>query len=170
MDVIVPCICPGKQHETDTITLREHLDFRSAVALRNAAVVARLDPELDNVDILAVLTEGYIVYGIESWTLCDDEGRPLAVSRDAIRSLLLPHVLEAAMVGDAADQLYAMAVVIPLLTAASDSSPATPTEPSTSATNDGQLTSPKPSRRSSTTTIPTGDTEVTSQSLVGVSS
>lgn len=171
MDVSIACVCPGAPHERDTITLRDRLDFRSAIALRNVAVNARVnDPGISTEEIMAILTEGYLLHGVESWTIVDDRGKAIPVSRATIQDRLLAHVMEASEVGNAADTLYAMATIIPLVIAASDYSPPTPIDESTSATSAGPSTSRKRSRRSSTSTIPTAGIAKTSGLLDGVSS
>jgi hypothetical protein len=184
----IPCLCPpkvtrlrdgdstGPDHtavrhpDGDTVSFRERLDFRSSLAIRNSiAVLSAEDGETSVAEILAVLTESYLLYGIERWTLVDEKGKPVEVSKAAIRERLLSHPDIAMTVGDEADSLYAEAVMLPLLARAQTSSPPTPTNGSTSATR-GRSRSPKRSKPSSITTIPTAATETTSSSLVGGSS
>ena len=176
----VECLCPPKatgevRHpDGDTITLRERLDFRSALTARNTFVLLKSeDPDVSTAEIMASLTETYLLLGIESWSLLtvDEKGkaRPLEVSKTAIRDLLLSHSEAAMAVGDEADALYSEAVIAPLVARASSSSPSTPTSESTSATNGSASRPPKPSKPSSTSTSPMADTETTSPSLVGVS-
>jgi hypothetical protein len=119
---------------------------------------------------LALLSEQYLLFGVESWTLVDETGKPAEVTKPAIRERLLSHPLVAMVVVDAADALYNEEVLLPLLAMASTSSPPTPTDGSTSATTDSSNSPPTPSSPSSITTIPTDDTETTSPSLVGASS
>jgi hypothetical protein len=175
VDVAIDCACPPKadgtlRHESDTVTLRETLDFRSVTAIRHG--IGFLENDGTNAytaEILAVLTEGYVLYGIEAWTLADERGKPLPVSRSAIRERILSNVDTASVVGDAADNLYGEKVLLPLLARASKSSPPTPMAPSTSAPTASPDSRPKPSKRSSITSSPTGAIAVTSMSLVGVS-
>ncbi len=168
----IPCICPPKadavRHpDGDEITFRDHLDFRSSLSIRNSiAVISAEDGEVSVAEILAVLTEGYLLYGIESWTLVDEKNKRIDVSKVAIRERLLSHPDIAMTVGDEADSLYAQAVMLPLLARAQTSSPPTSTNGSTLATR-GSAKRPKPSKPSSITTTPTVGTETTSASLVG---
>lgn len=170
----IPCICPPKdgapRHpDGDEITLRPALAFRQALAVRNSVgLLYATEPDAEMADVLAVLTEGYLLNGIESWTL--DDGKPIPVNNRTIREHLLSHVDIAMTIGDAADELYSEAVMSPLLAKASTLSPPTPTDESTSRTTGSSTTPRKQSKRSSITTIPTADTEMTSQSLDGVSS
>lgn len=173
MDVTIPCVCG--LHETDTIVLRERLDFRRAVALRNAlALMYQEEPDAGFDEVLATLTDKYLYAGIESWTLEEenDKGKrlPMPPSYANIRDHLLTHFDEAMTVGDAADDLYTEAVMLPLLARGSRSSGSSPTNASTSATKPSSTKPPKPSKPSSITTLPTAATEVTSRSLAGGSS
>lgn len=153
------------------VTLRPTLGFREAASIRNEIILLRqADPDASVGDILAVLTEGYILHGIEAWSLTDDDGKPLPVTKGNIRARLLSDLTAASILGDHADELYAEAVMLPLLAVASNSSPDTPTEASTSAPTDSSSTRRKPSRPSSISTIPTADTEGTSESPDGDSS
>ena len=175
MQVTIPCICG--HHEQDTITLRDRLDFRRAVALRNAlALMYQEEPDAGFDDVLATLTDKYLQAGIESWSLQTTDAKerlvPLPVSYANIRDVLMAHIDEAMTVGDAADDLYTEAVMLPLLLRGQRSSSSTPTKPSTSQTKPSSdpRTRRKPSSPSSITTIPTVSTETTSSSLDGGSS
>lgn len=168
MNVIVPCPCPGTPHETDTVTLRERLGFHEATAIRKGIKLAGEDGDpMATEERLARAVEGYILYGIESWTLVDEKGKRLGVSRVAIAERILANDDAAYPIGEAADGLYASAVILPLLNRASPSSPATPTEPSTSPTTGSQPTPLKPPSRSSTSRTQTADTATTSSSPDG---
>lgn len=165
----IPCICPpdGSRHSEDEVTLREKLDFRAALTIRNS--VAVLSAEDDNpsvAEFLAVLTEGYVLFGIESWTVRDAKG-PIEPTKNAIREHLLSKPDIAMAVGDACDALYAEAVMLPLLQRASSSSEPSQTDASTSPTHGSAAKRPKPSKRSSITAIPTVATVTTSSSLDG---
>lgn len=174
MDVQIRCICPpteeGPRHEQDTVTLRDKLDFLAATAIRKATGFAESDDETGRAaEIYARLTEGYVLFGIEGWTVVDERGKPVPLSHSAIRSYLLAAPDAASEVGDAADVLYAEAILLPLLRKASSSSLPTPTKRPTSARR-GSSEKPTPLRRSSTSTTRTDDTETTSSVLDGVSS
>jgi len=175
--VTVACLCPPKatgevRHPAgDEITLRERLDFRAALTARNTMVLLKEeDPDVSSAEILAALTETYLVLGIEAWSLVDAKGKPLPVSKAAIREVLLTKPDIAMEVGDAADALYSAAVILPLLARAQTSSPPTPTNGLTSAKMPSSPKRPKPSKRSSITTIPTAATVTTSPSPAGDSS
>lgn len=168
------CICPPKadgspRHpQGDTVTLAERLDFRAGLAARNTVIVLKQEDEEASVgEILAALTETYLLHGITSWSFVDAKGKPLEVSRAAIREFMREHSEEAAIVGDEADGLYSSAVLDPLVKRARASSPPTPISASTSATNGSLPAAPKRSRRSSTTTTPTAVTERMSASPGG---
>jgi hypothetical protein len=154
----IDCICPPKgdgetRHpDGDTVSLRERLDFRQALTARNAFLVLKAeDPDASTAEVLAVLTETYLLLGIESWTVQDARGKPVPVSKAAIRELLLTHPDQAMVVGDEADTLYSEAVISPLVARASNSSPTTPTAVSTSATSGPSPRRPRRSKPSSTT-------------------
>ena len=167
MDAVIPCVCPDARHETDTITFRERLDFRSGLAIRKQLGLEKGDdPGMGAGEVLAILTESYLVYGIESWTLTDERGKPLDADRTNIRRFLEEHPEEATAAGDVADELYSEQVLLPLLQKASNSSRPSRTPKSTSATRGSsglKSTRPKPkqSRPSLTSITPTGDTAPT---------
>ena len=170
----IQCICPAKpdgksRHATDTITLREKLDFRSCIALRNEVIALKqADPDSSLSEVLALLTEQYVVFGVESWSLADDSG-PIPVTHPNVREYLLAHPIEVMAIGNEADERYS-AVMLPLLMRASESSQPTPTDTSTSPMNGSSAEPPTPLKRSSTSTTPTDATEPTSTSPDGDSS
>ena len=174
MDVSIPCICPPKGDEVrhpdgDTVTLREALDFHAVTTIRWAsAVIRESDPGADVAEYLASTTEHYILFGIADWTVVDAKNKPLAVTKPAIRELILGHPVVGQIVGDKADEAYG-AVMLPLLNPAWTSSPPTPTDESTSPTSQSTKP-PKRSKPSSISTIPTDVTGTTSSSLDGDSS
>ncbi len=176
MDVSIECVCPTRagapRHpDGDTVTLRERLDFRSVTAIRHGiSFVEREESDAYTAEILAVLTEGYILHGVESWTLVGEDGKPIPVTRTAIRERLLENLGAAQDVGDAADELYGEKVLLPLLVRASTSSRATPTGTSTSRSTGSPTRPRKPSSPSSITSIPTAATGTTGTSRDGASS
>ena len=171
----IRCICPARpdgepRHLADTVELHPKLGFRAVDTIKLAiAVLYSEDPDAGLADILGVLREGYVLHGVASWTLANDDG-PIPASRPAIREYLLGDPEAAATVADAADDLYAEAVTAPLFRAASMSSPPSQTEPSTSAPTGSSATPPTRLRLSSTSTTPTDDTETTTSSPAGDSS
>ena len=173
----IECVCPPKadggirRPDGDTVTLRPRLDFRAGLAARNEVIILKQeDEQASTADILAVLTETYLVSGIVSWSLVDAKGKVLPVTRASIRAFLDDHPQEAMVVGDEADGLYSQAVIAPLVKRAQASSPPTPITGSTSATNGSSPERPKPSKRSSISTTPTGGTAMMSASRAGDSS
>ncbi len=162
----IPCVCPPKSDGSsrhpngDRVTLRERLDFRSGLAARNTVIVIKQeDPEAGAAEILAGLTEIYLLVGIESWTLQDAKGKPLDVNRATVRQLMADHPDEAMTIGDEADGLYSEAVIAPLVARALRSSSTTQTTDSMSATTGSVPVPLKRSKRSSTTTTQTDGTE-----------
>jgi hypothetical protein len=177
--VQIPCPCPPKadgtpRHVADEVTLRDTLDFRSAAAMRNAVGLLYVeDPGAGFGDILATLSEQYILHGVESWTIwgeTDGKLGPLPVTKPNVRAHLLadPNLAEA--VSDAADALYAPLVILPLLTRASASSPPTPTDAPTSVKKPSPQRPRRRSKPSSTSTSPMDGIEVTMSLPDGVSS
>ncbi len=172
--MIITCICPPKGDATrhpdgDTINLRDKLDFRAVATIRWAIAIAQeTDPDASLAEQFGIITEHYVLEGVESWSLVDDKGKPVEVTKKEIRERLLPHP-QAQLIGDAAEALY-QAVMLPLLRGESMSSPPTPTTESTSPTTGSSEKAPRPLRRSSTSTSRTAATETTSTSLDGVSS
>ncbi len=170
------CICPPKadgtpRHDHDTITLKDRMDFRSSIAIRNSlALEADEDGNLDVADLLAILSERFIRYGIESWSLVDDKGKPVPVSTANIERLILTDIELATDVADVADDLYREAVMLPLVQRGQRSSPSSPTTGSTSAATTRSTKPRTRSKPSSITSIRTAGTVTTSHSLDGGSS
>jgi hypothetical protein len=167
-DVPIPCPCPGTPHEVDHVYLREKLGLAAGIAIQRMVIDANQNRP-DTAELTGLLAEGYLLHGVESWTL-ESDGHPVPVSAASIRAWLLEDFVLAAPIADAADTLYMAAVILPLVTRASISSPSTPTNGSTSRPRPGTSKRPKPSKRSSTITTPTGSTVKTSTALAGASS
>jgi hypothetical protein len=179
MDVPIRCICPPKGDEVrhldgDTITFRDRLDFHAAATIRKS--VGLLYGEYDGEpakrilpgEVLALLTEHYVLFGVESWTLVDEKGKAVEPTRSEINSRLLDTHQDVTLdISNEVDILYAEQVMLPLLQLASKSSPTSPTGNSTSPTRASTRPPRKPSKRSSITTIPTGATVTTSSKLDG---
>jgi hypothetical protein len=150
--------------------LKDKLDFVGVQTLRYAVrVLKTVDDRASTAQTLAVMSEHYIMAGFESWSVVDGKGKPLVPTPDEIRDRLLGNTDAALAVSDVADDLY-LEVMLPLLQPASTFSPPTPIDESTSPKTDSSQKPPKPSKRSSITTIPTDATVVTSSSLDGDSS
>ena len=170
----IECVCPVRSDgavrhpDGDTVTLRERLDFRSALTARNTVILIKQeDEQADAAAILAALTEVYLLMGITSWTVVDARGKPVPVSRDAVRDLMDKHPDAAMEIGDEADGLYSEAVITPLVARASSYSPPTPIAASTSATNGASPARRKRPKPSSITTSRTDGTERMSASPGG---
>ena len=168
MDVKVPCHCPGEPHaDGDTITFRERLGFTHATAIVNAAqLIPEKDMDIRTGLILAVMSKFCILYGVESWTLTGDGGRPVPVDTESITARVLEDAEIAAYVTDPVIDLYQKQVVDPLAVRVATSSQRSQMIGSTSRTPRGSRPR-KQSKRSSITTIPTDATEMTSSSLDG---
>jgi len=177
MDVHIACVCPPKGDDLrhpdgDTVTLRDVLDFHRATTITKAISLVDNDDESSRAaEILATLSEFYVLMGVERWTLRDVSNKPIPVGNSEVRTYLLNRPEVAAIVVEAADDLYNKAILLPLLARASTSSPPSQTTEPTSAKPDGEPPKrPRPSKRSSISTIPTVATATTSSSLDGVSS
>lgn len=181
------CICPDKAHgaEGDTITLRETLDYQAVRTIRYAASLDQDDdPDSSIASLMAGMNEGFILQGVESWTLAD-KGKPIPVDRHAIRQHLLGNMVAAQIVGDYADLLYQSQVLLPLAALARRSSQPSPTSASTSASSGVESKSPtatvasngkksnhsakppKRSKQSSTTSTPTASIAATTFDSAG---
>jgi hypothetical protein len=121
-------------------------------------------------EILASLTEAYVVYGVASWSLLGADGKPLPVTGPNIKAVLLTSLDDAMLVADEADTLYAGKVMRPLMARASKSLRTTPTDGSTSAPTDSSPEPLTPSSPSSTTPTQTDATETTTSPPDGGSS
>ena len=176
MEVTIPCPCPEKdgepRHESDIVYLRDVLDFHRATTITKAVAFIDTDDEGTRAaEVLATLSEFYVLMGVERWTLRDASNKPLEVSKANIRKFILDRPRVASKVVEAADELYSEAILLPLVERASSSSQPSQTEPPTSAKPRGeQPKRPRPLKPSSTSTIPTDGTGTTSGSLVGDSS
>lgn len=176
MDVPIPCVCPEvdgvvRHPDGDVVTIRDHLDFRTAASMRASFGFAISDDERGrSLELLGILTEAYVLFGVASWTVVDDRGRSLDVSHMAIRARLLTNLDAASLVADAADKIYAPVVLFPLLNRASMSSPPTSTNGSTFRKKASPPKRRTRSSRSSISTIPTDATGTTTRSPDGGSS
>jgi hypothetical protein len=155
MEVRIPCICPPKEdgeqrHVEDAVTLPDVLDFRRTLTVRQAIRFAVGESVAEGetltvAEMTAVMAEAYLLHCIDAWTVLDEKGKALPVTKANVRARLLEGDFEAAeTVGNAADDLYSDKVVLPLMARARPSSPPTPTPVPTSATTHG---SPKKGRR-----------------------
>ena len=171
----IECVCPPKadgspRHPNgDTVTLRERLSYVAAMTVRNdLGVLKNEDPDSSVGETLAVLSQSFALVGVESWTLTDEKGKPLPVTRANIRAFLDDNIDAGLVVANEAHERYYDKVIGPLVRTASTSSLPTPISGSTSARN-GSVPAPrKRSKPSSTTTTPTDGTMPMSASPGGV--
>jgi hypothetical protein len=168
MDVSILCRCPG-EHGEDRITFFDRLDFRRATTITKAlSFIDNQDSATRPAEVLAVLSEYYLLYGIESWTLLGPDRKKLDVNPASIRSELLTHP-DVDILVEAADEQYQEQVLLPLVRKAASSSRPSETAKQTSPMPRSTRRTPKRSKQSSISTIPTDATEMTSSSLDGVS-
>jgi hypothetical protein len=130
-------------------------------------------------EIIGLLQEGYITYGVARWDLTHevwDEKKKATVvaikplTRESVATEILGNVERASIIAEKADELYSEQVLLPLVRMGAKSSPPTSTNGSTSATTGSSGKHPKPSKRSSITTTPTAAIEMTSAPPAGDSS
>lgn len=177
------CQCPGAPHpEGDVVELRDRLGLAAGIAVQKLIIEANTaENRLDTARLTGLMAEGYLLHGVMGWNLVDENG-PIPVSEATIRSQLLEDFTRGEKAADAADDLYSLAVLAPLLTRVNKSLPPSRTRGSTSPTGssakakDGSpstRSSPKPPKRSkpsSTTATRMDGITTISQSLAGVSS
>jgi hypothetical protein len=175
MDAPIRCVCPKVDGQTrhpdgDTVTLPDILDFRKTLTVRQYVSHTRTGDE-SLPEFLVVLIEAYLLHCITAWSVEDEAGKPLPVTKAAIAAVLMTdaNMDVAEQIGDHADRLYSDKVFLPLLNGASSSSPGTSTGGSTSRTSGRGSTPRKLSRRSSTSTTPMGVTGPMAASPAGVS-
>lgn len=177
MDVSIKCPCPPRadgepRHDADTVTLRDKLDFHATTSIRKQIGIVKMDdPDTSTGEILAVMTEHYLLFGIEAWTITDAKGHAIEVDRAAIRAFLerVPPDTEMDLT-DAADELYSARVLRPLVARGQSSSPPSPMAGSTSAKRSSGTTRPRQPKRSSTSTSRTDGTGTITTLPVGGSS
>ena len=84
IDVTIPCSCPGKPHEQDTVSMPELTDVRIGTAVMAAmrtspATVADMESAISTV-LLHVAPR--------AWTLVDEKGEPLELTPENIDARL----------------------------------------------------------------------------------
>lgn len=172
VDVKVACPCPGTPHTEDTISLREKLPLLGGIAVQGLvvdALRAARERRSDAPNLNGKLAEGYLLNGIEAWTLVDELGSGIPVNEATIRTRLLSDFAVSAPIADVADDLYMEAVIRPLVTKAQTLLRNGQTNGSTSPPRSGTSKRQKRSKPSSTTTTPTASTAETSPAPAGVS-
>jgi hypothetical protein len=145
------------------VFLLPHLKWRHVSAIKWDILVEKekVGTDLPAGEIIGLLQEGYLTYGIARWDL------PVPLTRDSVQSEILARTERASIVAERADELYSEQVLLPLVRMAAKSSPATSTNGSTSATTGSSAEPRKRSRRSSTSITPTAAIEMTSESPDG---
>jgi hypothetical protein len=115
-------------------------------------------------EIIGLLQEGYITYGVARWDL------PVPLTRVSVRTEILLRTDRASTVAEKADELYSEQVLLPLVRMGAKSSPSMPINGSTSATTGSPVAHRTRSKRSSTSITPMAAIEKTSESPDGDSS
>jgi len=145
------------------VYLLPHLKWRHVSAIKWEILVEKekAGVDLPAGEIIGLLQEGYILYGISRWDL------PTPLTRESVQTEILGRTDRAAIVAERADELYSEQVLLPLVRMAATSSPATSTNGSTSATTGSSAEPRRRSKRSSTSITPTAAIEMTSESPDG---
>lgn len=102
IDVIVPCSCPGKPHEQDTVSLLPKMDVR----IGSAAMAAMKAAPSSIPDLEGALAGAFLHFGPRAWTFVDDKSEPLAVTIETIDERLT-WVNGGMEVAEKANELYA---------------------------------------------------------------
>ena len=159
---IGPCACPGEPHpDGEVVNLRERLTLSQGIQLQSAILEASKS-RLGGPAATGVLSEQYLLVGVESWNLVGMDG-PIPVTPETIAEHLLSDFERGNVASNQADELYAERYILPLVQRATNSSPSTTTDESTSPTSDGGTTEPPtPSEPSWTSHTPTDVIELTS--------
>jgi hypothetical protein len=127
IDVVVPCSCPGTPHEQDTVWLSPVVDVRIGAA---ATTALRGTPWTIS-DVEGALAGAFLHFAPRDWTFVDDKGDPLPVTIENIDARLTWS--QGGMeVAEKADELYAGAIVDPLVQRMSKALNSTRTTSSTS--------------------------------------
>jgi hypothetical protein len=163
------CICPGGNVHPDggeVFVLPARLGFRQLTQVTKSMQWLKTErPGARVSEVLAELSEAYVRYCLASWTLTSrpspkyPKGEPIELTPDAVDVFLLgPDTADVAQeIAEVADNLYAEAVLGPLVRRGSELSEAGQTAGSISP-NPTNGASRKPSTRSSTGHIPTAVT------------
>jgi hypothetical protein len=175
MDTTISCVCPAKKDgsvrhpDGDRVTFKDpaNVDFRTASNMRNSVRVLPGTSLAQTSEIATAMTEGYLLYGIESWTVRDASDKPVPVDAASVTEYILRNYRVAIKLGDVADEVFGETVLLPLLREVSSSSPSSPMDDSTSPESGPVLKPPTPLKRSSTTTSRMGATETATPSRAG---
>ncbi len=141
--VHLPCRCPRTPHAEDLIVLTP----RVPMALGAAAMFV-IDNASTKEQVFGDLAALYLEYGIVGWNLVDSDGKPLAITKNNVATLV-PFEDGGWEVAEAADALYQEPLMRPLRRRYPERFQPSPMGSSTSATPDGGSTPPTPSEPSS---------------------
>lgn len=84
IEVVVPCSCPGKPHEQDSVFLPPVADVRIGMAVMSAVKAAPASiPEMEG-----AISEVFLHVAPREWTFVDDKGEPLPLTTDNIDARL----------------------------------------------------------------------------------
>lgn len=84
IDVVVPCSCPGKPHEQDTVSMPGVADVRIGMAVTAAIKAAPASqPEMEG-----AISEVFLHVAPREWTFVDEAGEPLPLNLDNIDARL----------------------------------------------------------------------------------
>jgi hypothetical protein len=148
------------------VYLRPVLEWSHVSAIK-WSILARKEEagvDLSTGEVLGLLQEGYLTYGIVRWDL------PVPLTRLSVKSEILSHTERASIVAEKADELYSEQVLLPLVRMGSRLSRPTSTNGSTLVTTGSSVAPRKPSKRSSTSISPMAAIEKTSELPDGDSS
>ena len=140
------------------VYLLPHLKWRHVSAIKWDILVEKekAGVDLPAGEIIGLLQEGYLLYGIARWDL------PMPLTRESVQTEILGRTDRAAIVAEKADELYSEQVLLPLVRMGAKSSPDTSTNGSTSAIGNGSPKRRKRSKPSLTSTTPMDATATTS--------
>ena len=123
-----PCQCKGTPHpDGDVVYLSPVLTMAGGMAAR-AAIAENFS---DVVGLQERLARIWLSHGIVGWNFVDDFGQPIPYTAERAATAL-PYDGGGREVAEAADDLYAEAILRPLRERSSSSSPTGPTDASTS--------------------------------------
>lgn len=110
IEVVVPCSCPGKPHEQDTVSLAPVMDVR----IGSAAMAAMKESPASIPDVEGALSGAFLHFGPRAWTFVDDEGDPLPLTMDNIDARLT-WAQGGMEVAEKANELYAGDLFVPFV-------------------------------------------------------
>ncbi len=112
IEIVVPCSCPGKPHEQDTVSIPEVADVRIGTA---GSVAWGRTPGIVE-DMTAALMAAFLHAAPRAWTFVDAEGEPLPLTAANI-DVRLTWAGGGKEVADKAAELYTDDLFHPLVVA-----------------------------------------------------